>query len=729
MWAKAAITGLLVALAAAPLHAQVQWLTDLDEAIQRATSERKVIVAEVGRGFDKFLSDAEKHPVLVREYASFVLVRYNPRLNSPAVKSLSAEHINGSIVALDPRGVYVAAFDEVSLDAFTQFLVGLRKEAPIILATADLRAQGNDPQADLALGSVAFRMEDKVHAHGLITRAQARWKELGQPERAQFAEISATFITYFLRLDENARKAAIDRLRLLAGHALTPANRANADFSLGVLFADPNRTYVSGTDDPNIYFQRAYEAAPPESPIRETARKALIERGVPPKETRKGDATIAIVAPARSTITGRAQFSVAASPRVARVAWYIDGLAVASVKKAPFAAALQLGFIPRLHTIRAVAYDAEGRQFAEASMSVNDRLDAFRVAIVSPSSETASGRVSFEADPQIPPKRKLEKVDLYRGDEHIAELTEPPFRAEVDLSNEFTFLRAVATLDDGRTAEETRVINAGSTYGETVDIHSVTFPAMVEDRDGKRVEGLTPKDLVIRDDGAPIAFTLRDAKDEPATIGLAIDASASMGDSLLSTLEAAHAFVDAVVSKQENVFLMTFDDRPHLVHDATSDAAALHTALTSIRPLGSTAVFDAITFGLQQFTGLGGKKALVIMTDGLDVISSQTATTAMRMAQESGVPVYVVVPHSARNQAMFAAGLKNIATATGGLFVDRPTSEQATPIFMQIRDDVRGQYLISFVSSAKAAGAWHALKVELRGHDGVVRTIGGYAAR
>jgi VWFA-related protein len=174
---------------------------------------------------------------------------------------------------------------------------------------------------------------------------------------------------------------------------------------------------------------------------------------------------------------------------------------------------------------------------------------------------------------------------------------------------------------------------------------------------------------------------------------------------------------------------MTFDERPHLIHDATSDAAALHTAVTSIRPIGSTAVFDAITFGLQQFTGLGGKKALVILTDGLDVMSSQTATTAMRMAQESGVPVYVVVPHTARNQAMFAAGLKNIATATGGLFVDRPTNEQATPIFTRIRDDVRGQYLISFVSSAKAIGAWHALKVELRGHDAVVRTIGGYAAR
>lgn len=541
-------------------------------------------------------------------------------------------------------------------------------------------------------------------------------------EGAELAEMSVIFASYFVRTDSVVRANLTESLRHLAERAKAPENRAEGYYSLGLLAVNANDPAAA-----NVWFRRSYDAAPAGSALREGVRRLLVSRGV--MAERKAEATLRIVAPESDTISGRARFSIEASRPVARVAWFLDGAAVASTRVAPFQATLSLGDVPRLHTIRAVAYDAEGSQFAEASLNVNDRVDAFRIAIVSPPAESISGRVSFEADAQVPPGRKVRKVELYHGDRRVAELTAPPFRADVDLPDQFTFLRAVATLDDGRTAEETRVVNGGSAYGEMVDVHAVTFPAMIEGRDGKRIDALTAKDVSVRDDGTPIDFTFRDATDEPATIGLAIDASLSMGESLLAALEAAHAFIDAVVSDREQLFLMTFDERSHLIHDTTADAAALHKALGSIRPAGSTAIFDAITFGLQQFTGLGGKKALVVITDGQDMVSGQSSVAAMRMAQENGVPVYLIIPGQPQRPGVVGAGLTSIAAATGGIFLDHPRAAEYPSLFTHIRDDVRGQYLISFVSPAKTPGAWRAVKVNVAGREAVIRTIAGYFAR
>jgi VWFA-related protein len=711
MRVAAAVIGLLIATAA-PLHAEVSWLDSVDQAVRAATTERKIILAQVGGRAASFLAEAEKHPIVSGEYGSFVLLR---------VDRLADPKIDAPIVVLDQTGAYVCSYREKDLDTFVQFLVGLRNETPLILAAADTRGR-DDAAADFELGQIVFRFRAFARARELFVSAQRKWEHRGTKDGAELAEISSIFAMYFVRSDIVVRANLAESLRHLTERAKTAENRANGYYCLALLSVNANDPRAA-----NLWFRRAYEAAPAGSALREGMRQVLASRGLVTE--RKGDTTLRIVAPQSDTISGRARFSIEGSRPIARVAWFLDGAAVSSTRAAPFQATLSLGDVPRLHTVRAVAYDAEGTQFAEASLNVNDRLDAFRIAIVSPPAESTSGHVSFEADAQVPPGRKLRKVELYHGDRRVAELDAPPFRAEVDLPNQFTFLRAVATLDDGRTAEETRVVNGGSAYGEMVDVHAVTFPAMIEDRGGKRIEGLSAKDVAVHDDGRPVDFTFRDATGEPATIGLAIDASSSMGESLLATLEAAHAFIDAVVSDREQVFLMTFDDRSHLIHDTTSDAAALHKALRSIRPAGSTAIFDAITFGLQQFTGLGGKKALVIITDGQDLVSGQSSVAAMRMAQENGVPVYLVIPGGQQRRFALGAGLTSIAAATGGVFLDHPRAEDYPGIFTHIRDDVRGQYLISFVSPAKTPGAWRAVKIDVAAPEAVVRTVSGYFAR
>src|SRR6185503_8716191 len=76
---------------------------------------------------------------------------------------------------------------------------------------------------------------------------------------------------------------------------------------------------------------------------------------------------------------------------------------------------------------------------------------------------------------------------------------------------------------------------------------------------------------------------------------------------------------------------------------------ALKNSIFDILPSGGTAVIDAVAFSLQQFTGLTGKKALVVITDAREGSSLQTSMAATRMAREAGLPIYVIVPRGGKN--------------------------------------------------------------------------------
>src|SRR5205823_74257 len=142
-------------------------------------------------------------------------------------------------------------------------------------------------------------------------------------------------------------------------------------------------------------FREALAVAPPGSSESKEARAELEMLGDLQPET-KQETLIQIVAPLRATITGRAKFSAAAAPLVKRVAWFVDGVAVASSDHVPFEERLDLGATPRLHTINAVGFNAAGGAVAQAVATINDRLD-FRVALVSPVGSEVSGRTTVEA--------------------------------------------------------------------------------------------------------------------------------------------------------------------------------------------------------------------------------------------------------------------------------------------------------------------------------------------
>src|SRR6185369_15189104 len=98
-----------------------------------------------------------------------------------------------------------------------------------------------------------------------------------------------------------------------------------------------------------------------------------------------------------------------------------------------------------------------------------------------------------------------------------------------------------------------------------------------------------------------------------------------------------------VVTPHDKVFLVGFDSSPWLMHAPSSDVGDLKKSVMAIRPRGTTAVVDGVAFGLQQFTGVAGKKALVVITDGFEDVSTQSGEAAIHLAKDSGIPVYGIV--------------------------------------------------------------------------------------
>jgi VWFA-related protein len=376
--------------------------------------------------------------------------------------------------------------------------------------------------------------------------------------------------------------------------------------------------------------------------------------------------------------------------------------------------------------VKARAFDAREQPIGEAAVTINDRADAFVVNIVSPASDVIEGTANAEVDVRMPPGHGLKSVELSWNGKPFATLSRPPFRAPLTVtSGEIGYLRAVATLDDGTTAEGTKLYN--TVTSEVVEVGAVTLIASVVDAAGKRIAGLQSRDFAVLDEGTPVAAMLRSAEDEPATIGIAVDSSSSMAGKQLYVIRAAADFLTRALRPQDEAFVVAFDDAARLAHPRSHDAASLRTSVLDLVPSGGTSMFDGVTFALQQFQGIPGKRALIVLSDGREGTSSASAKECARLARQIGVPVYVIVPPGG---ARSGHALAEIAEATGGLMFYATPEEELPQLSERIADEVRGQYVLSFTRpQGVRPGTWRTIRVNVRGRNGAnVRTIQGYRA-
>jgi len=446
--------------------------------------------------------------------------------------------------------------------------------------------------------------------------------------------------------------------------------------------------------------------------------------------------TVNLLRPEGAMLRGPVRFeTVVSDPAVARVEFRVDGRRAAEASRPPFAAELDLGRLPLMRRVEALAYGAGGDVLGRDELVVNEGGRDFSIRITEPAMPPPAGALEVAADVTAPPGRRVQRVELYRNAQRLATLFEPPWRHRLAVPEgpRRGFLRAVAYLDDGAAAEDVFFLDEPG-GGERIDVNLVELFVVVSDRSGRPVRGLERERFAVREDGeAQELAGFGEAGDLPVTVGLAIDASASMFVKLPAVQEAATSFLGALERGRDRAFLVGFDDRPRLAAEPTLDLDRVSTAVGRLRAGGRTSLWESIVFSLVQLQGQSGRKALVVYADGADQDESFAYRTCLSFARKLGIPIYVIVSN---NEALRTEGLSlrtlgdrldRLTGAVGGRTFLVRSGEDLTAIYQQIERELSSQYLLTYYSDGPARrGGWREVEVEVDRRGLSARTVAGY---
>jgi VWFA-related protein len=165
----------------------------------------------------------------------------------------------------------------------------------------------------------------------------------------------------------------------------------------------------------------------------------------------------------------------------------------------------------------------------------------------------------------------------------------------------------------------------------------------VTDESGRYISDLTPEDLIVEEDGQPQKIShFSQSNDLPVSMGIVLDTSGSMERKIGTATSAVERFIRSI-HPDDDIFLMTFSNRPQLQQDFTDDRDRLARALRRITVGGGTALYDALDLSLRKIKqGIKDKKAILLLTDGEDTISESTFEDARTAVRESELLVYAL---------------------------------------------------------------------------------------
>jgi VWFA-related protein len=332
----------------------------------------------------------------------------------------------------------------------------------------------------------------------------------------------------------------------------------------------------------------------------------------------------------------------------------------------------------------------------------------------------------------------------------------------------------------------------------STQVKVVNVLATVRDKHGKIVPNLTQQDFELEEDGRPetISYFSRET-DLPLTLGLLVDTSLSQRRVLDEERNASLTFLDQVLRVDKDVaFVIHFDREVELLQDFTSSRQKLQAALNLLqtpqfnrdgggggggdpdsqagprggRPHhfggGGTLLYDSIYLASNEMMSKRqGRKALLVLSDGVDRGSKETLASAMEAAQRADTLVYSILftddegfgnhrgfggpgmggmGGMGRRGGMGRGGgwpgrypeesrpdgkkiLERISKETGGRMFEVTKKQPIDAIYDQIQEELRNQYSLGYTPNPPDSGAgYHKIRVEAKGKNLVVQARDGY---
>lgn len=284
-------------------------------------------------------------------------------------------------------------------------------------------------------------------------------------------------------------------------------------------------------------------------------------------------------------------------------------------------------------------------------------------------------------------------------------------------------------------------------------IEPVLINVTVTNKAGEFVADLKPDDFEISIDKKPASIASLSKADSPVSVGIVLDSSESIVGHSETAVRRQFAVLREAVGRflksghQSNeYFLIGFNVKPELLVDWSSDQLAIPEKFDGLPVRRNTALYDACYVAVDKLrSGRHTKRALIIMSDGLDNQSKYTFSQVQELLKETDVLLYSIYLAAEMGSAMAIEGrgiLEELSSLSGGRLFRRKDGIPLKPkdvnsAFEIIATELRSQYTLSLIPNGSSPGKkWRKIKVKLvpaataprQMQDLVVRTRQGFYA-
>ena len=259
-------------------------------------------------------------------------------------------------------------------------------------------------------------------------------------------------------------------------------------------------------------------------------------------------------------------------------------------------------------------------------------------------------------------------------------------------------------------------IGAPWTIRKRVDEVMVFFTAT---KGHKYVDDLAVEEVSVKDDNRPPAkiSAFGHQSDLPLRLGLLIDTSDSVHYRFKFEQEASSRFLEKIVRPEmDRVFVIGFSDRTDLAQDYTDDPKRLAHAVSVLRPVGATALFDAVRTSCWKLSGAADQRPtariLVLLSDGDDNASKSTLAQAIETAQREEVTIYSISTNNSGHTLSGDKVLKELAIQTGGKTFAPESIKEMVKAFTAIEQEMRSRYALAYQpDDLQEDGRFHRIQI------------------
>ena len=247
---------------------------------------------------------------------------------------------------------------------------------------------------------------------------------------------------------------------------------------------------------------------------------------------------------------------------------------------------------------------------------------------------------------------------------------------------------------------------------ETSEFPKVTIFATVL-KDDSPVQGLSASDFRVREDEVdqePITVV---PKLTPLSVVLTLDTSGSMKKRLADAQAAAKSFLDTLEA-QDKAQVIRFSRDVSTIFPLGSDRAAAAATIESTVARGDTALWDALYASLESLRNVAGRKAIVLLSDGVDddgtgkPLSKKTVADVLALARHVNVPIYAI----GLGTELDEINLEKVATNSGALYLNAADPAELKRLYDSIGKQLAGQYTIYYTSNLPSDGLEHRVQLK-----------------